>query len=84
MSKFSQSVGKEQPTQKDNTLFGKIQDLKKELSESQINTAVRRYHYILKTLNGVDFQVSLENDIFYQTIFYQTLLEEKIATPKGF
>lgn len=84
MSKFSQALGEEAPVVITNTLLEKIQELKRILNESQVNEAVRRYHFILKTLHGINFQVSLESDVFYQQIFYQALLEEKLNNPKGF
>ncbi len=61
----------------------KIQKLKQKLNIEQINSAVRRYSYILKTLNGENFQVNLENEEFYMTIFLQSLLEENIKNVKG-
>ena len=72
------------PVNIDETILGKIQGLKKVLGQESVNTATRRYHFILKTMNGIDFQVNMENDIFYQTIFYQCLLEQKVANPKAF
>jgi len=61
----------------------KIQKLKQRLNQEQINSAVRRYNHILKTLNMENFQVNLENEEFYMTIFLQSLLEENIANIKA-
>jgi len=81
----SKLIGRAQP--KEPTIVSgtndKIQKLKKRLSQEQINSAVRRYHHILKTLNMENFQVNMENEEFYMTIFLQSLLEENIANIKA-
>jgi len=63
--------------------FDKIQELKRILTDAQVNEAVRRYNFILKTLNTQDFQVNMENSEFYMIIFHQALLEQKIYNIKG-
>ena len=65
-------------------VLAEIQRLKGELSAEELNNAVRRYHFVLKTLNGIDFQINMENKSFYQDIFKQCLLEQKMANPKSF
>ena len=68
---------------KSTTTFDKIQELKRILNDSQVNEAVRRYQYIIKTMFDNNFQVNMENKQFYMTIFYQALLEQQIQNIKG-
>ena len=65
------------------TTFDDIQELKKVLNDSQVNEAVRRYHFILKTLNLENFQVDMSQTEFYLQVFKQSLLEQKISNIKG-
>ncbi len=69
--------------QQESKIQTNIETLKDFLSKESLNEAVRRYHAIIKTMNDINFQVNLENEEFYKTIFYQTLLEQKIYNIKG-
>ena len=73
----------DKPEHKTLTTFDKIQELKRILSDSQVNEAVRRYNYIIKLLGENSFIVSLENTEYYMTIFHNSLLEQKIMNVKG-
>lgn len=68
----------------DTETFDKIQSIKTMIGKEAVNTATRRYHTILKTLNDINFQVDMNNKDFYMSIFYQALLEQQIANPKAF
>ena len=73
----------DKPMETKSTTFGKIQELKRILNDSQVNEAVRRYQFILKTMFDNNFQVNMENDEFYMCIFHQALIEQKINNIKG-
>ena len=69
--------GNDMPS-RNTTTHNKIQELKRILTDAQVNEAVRRYNYILKILNDNNFIVNMENDEYYMTIFHNALLEQKI------